>query len=88
MDILKDPNRHISVGHVQNVYVRLTDPEDGSELCRYTFIGDGGSDKAFIAGYLLRSDDGWFFRMDGRTLPDVHTTEEMIAAVRELGCTW
>ena len=84
MDLLKDPNRHISIGRVQNVYVRLTDPEDGSEICRYSFMGEGGRDKAFVAGYLLRNGDSWYFRMDGSTLPDVHSTEEMIAAVSEL----
>ena len=84
MDLFKDLNPHISVGRVQNVYVRLTDPSDGTEICKYTFIGENGSDQALIAGFLLRDEEGWFFRMDGSTLPNVGSTEEMIAAIRDL----
>ncbi|MBQ1489879.1 MAG: TerD family protein [Eubacterium sp.] len=84
MDLFKDRNPALSVGRVQNVYVRLTEQESGEEICKYSFLGDGGSELAFVAGFLLRTPEGWIFRMDGRTIPDVDSTEELIIALRDL----
>ncbi|GAB7187202.1 TerD family protein [Kitasatospora sp. Ki12] len=58
--------RRQSFGQVRSAYVRITDPDGGTEVARYDVAPEAGSETAMVFGELYRHGADWKFRAVGQ----------------------
>lgn len=71
VNIYKAVDRKQHFGMIKNAYIRIIDPDNREELCRFNLSGSDYVDMlAMIAGTVYRYKDEWKFSADGTGTKD------------------
>ncbi len=66
LNVYKSTERRQTLGVINNLYIRLYDPDSRKALVEYRVTGNLKNDTAIIIGAAYRKDDGWVFWACGR----------------------
>lgn len=71
--------KKMTFGKLQEVCLRIVDDVTEDEICRFEPEDTGVGGKALLGGWLYRSEDGWVFRAEGRSLPEAQKKEDLMS---------
>ena len=66
LNIYRCAARHQTMGIIQNLYIRLYDPDSGTVLVEYQVEGNFSADTALVIGMARRKNGAWMFKAIGR----------------------